>query len=193
MNEYELKARLPGGVEAFRRRLRETGWTLTFRGEMSDRRFDTPERTLEARDEVVRVRRYRPEAGETRVVLGWKGPARTEEGFKLREEVECRVEGAPAARELLARLGYSAVTLAIDRAVERYEKGAVSLRIERYPRMDVLVEVEGEPERVRARLEELGLPRDAWKPWPLDEFVRGFERRTGERAVLAREAGEGAP
>lgn len=194
MREYELKARLAGGLDAFRRRLREAGWSLAFRGEMSDRRLDTPDGALEARDEVVRIRRYVPETGDSVAVLGWKGPARTEEGFKLREEVECRVGDAETAREILARLGYSAVTLAIDRAVERYEKAEVTLRIERYPRMDVLVEVEGDPVRVRARLEELGLPRDAWKPWPLDEFVRRFERRTGGAARLARGTeGETAP
>lgn len=190
MKEYELKARLREEPEAFRRRLRASGWVDTFRGEMSDRRLDTPDRRLEARDEVLRLRRYLPEAGEPVSVVGWKGPAEAEEGFKLREELECEVREAGPVRELLGRLGYSAVTLAIDRRIERYEKEGVTLRIEEYPRMDVLVEIEGEPERVRARIPELGLPREAWKPWPLDEFVRRYERRTGSTARLAREAVE---
>lgn len=193
MREYELKARLPGGPETLRARLRASGWRPTFRGGMADRRIDTPDGTLEARDEVLRLRRYLPEEGEPRAVLAWKGPARTEEGFKLREELECRVADAAAAREILARLGYSEVTLAIDRKIERYEKEGVSLRIEAYPRMDVLVEIEGEPARVRRRIDELGLARDAWKPWPLDEFVRRYEARTGEAARLARDEPDGAP
>ena len=60
------------------------------------------------------------------------------------------------------------------------------LRVEQYPRMDVLVEIEGSPLEVSARISELGLPAEAWKPWPLDEFVERFERRTGASAVLAR-------
>lgn len=192
MKEYELKARLTDGTEAFRCRLRESGWRCTFRGEMSDRRLDTPDRRLEARDEVLRLRRYVREGGEPVCLLGWKGPATEERGFKLREELECRVEEAAVVRALLDRLGYSAVTLAIDRRIERYEKDEVAVRIEEYPRMDILVEIEGEPERVRERIAELGLPRDAWKPWPLDEFVRRFERRTGATARLAREKAEGA-
>lgn len=191
MREYELKARLPDGAGPFRSRLGASGWRRTFRGEMSDRRLDTGDGALETRDEVLRLRRYLPEGEEPVTVLAWKGPARTEEGFKLREEVECRVEDGEVVREVLARLGYSAVTLAIDRTIERYEKEGVALRIEEYPRMDVLVEIEGEPARVRSRLDELGLPRDAWKPWPLDEFVRRYERRTGTAARLARESDDG--
>lgn len=192
MKEYELKARLSDGPESLRGRLAATGWRLAFRGEMTDRRFDTARRELEADDLVLRLRRYEPDSGDAWTVLGWKGPARTEDGFKLREELECRVADETAVREILVRLGYGEVTLAIDRRIERYEKEGVTLRIEEYPRMDTLAELEGDPARVRERTGELGLPAEAWKPWPLDEFVRRFERRTENQARLTRSYDETA-
>jgi hypothetical protein len=50
--------------------------------------------------------------------------------------------------------------------------------------MDVLVELEGPPEEVRERMAETGLGADRWKPWPLSEFVRRYEERTGGEARL---------
>lgn len=181
--EYELKARAadPG---ALRRRLEERGWTRTFTGEMRDRRLDAPDRALESRDEVLRVRSYAGPAGSTCTVLGWKGPVSTEAGFKVREEVEVEVANGAPIRDILSRLGHGEVTHAIDRRIERYEKGATSVRIEEYPRMDVLVEIEGPPAEVERRIEELGLPRREWVDWQLPDFVEAFERRTGEKAEL---------
>lgn len=182
--EYELKARLEEDTEAFRARLTARGWRRTFRGEMVDRRYDTPERRLEALDEVLRLRCWR--AREERAVLGWKGPARSGE-FRVREELETHVADRGTAEALLARLGFTEVTLAIDRRVDIFQKDGVVVRIEEYPRMDVLVEIEGPPPAVEERIPELGLRREAWRPWGLSQFVSAFERRTGERARLATE------
>lgn len=188
--EHELKARLEEAPEAFAARLHEAGWCRTFRGQMRDRRYDSPERRLEAEDRVLRLRRWRPEAPRAgsppaRAVLAWKGPAATSEGFKVREEQETEVADAEAMAGILARLGFPEVTMTIDRWVEVWEKTGVKVRIERYPRMDVLVEVEGSPEAVEAILPELGLPRQAWRSAPLTVFVAEFEGRTGRTARLA--------
>jgi len=193
--EFELKGRLGGelpGPDALRVALEEGGWRRTFRGEMIDRRLDTEAGELEAKDEVVRIRRFRPDEGTERAVLGWKGPASEAGGFKRREEIETDVADGEAARALLARMGLDRVALALDRRIEVWEKDGVTVRIEAYPVMDVLAEIEGEPAEVEARIEELGLPRDPWKPWPLARFVERFEARTGSAARLAREeAGDG--
>lgn len=191
--EFELKARLDDGGDALRRRLREAGWSLTFRGRILDRRYDTPARRLEARDEALRIRRYLPEDGETRAVLAWKGPASELEGLKRREEIETGVQDPAGLAAILDALGYSEVTATIDRRIETWEKDAVSVRIERYPRMDTLAELEGPPEQVRARIGELGLGEDAWKSWPLPVFVERFEARTGQEALLVGDDGTGAP
>lgn len=183
--EFELKARLSDDGEGLRRRLTERGWRRSFRGRMLDRRYDTPDRDLEARDQVLRLRRYVPEDGSAWAVLAWKGPVSEVEGFKRRDEVETRVEDPSSLAGILRALGYSAVTAVIDRWIETWRKDGVSVRIERYPRMDTLAELEGPPDEIRARIGELGVGADAWKSWPLPVFVERFEARTGERAVLS--------
>lgn len=185
--EFELKAALTGDAAPIRKKLGKAGWRLTFEGMMSDRRFDTPDRSLESRDEVLRVRNMTSVSGDGRTQLAWKGPASEEGGYKVRPELETSVQDTEAAVAILGSLGYSEVTLTIDRRVAIYEKERVCARVEVYPAMDVLVELEGAPERVEARFADLGLPRDAWKPWPLDEFVRRYEERTGSEARLAGE------
>lgn len=193
-HEYELKARLEGDGEGLADELERLGWSPGFSGEMIDRRYDTADRRLEARDEVLRVRRYRSPDGGERAVLAWKGPVAEEEGFKRRAEIETEVSDPEAAVELLGALGFTAVTAAIDRRVELYRKEGVQLRLESYPVMDTLVEIEGPPAEVDARLEELeaiGLPAGGWEPWPLPRFVQRFEERTGRRARLSREGSGG--
>lgn len=187
-SEYELKARLREEPDGFCERLESTGWSRRFQGRMVDLTFDTEEGQLADSDEVLRLRVYVPDAdGETLAVLGWKGPATTEEGFKRREEVEARVSGADAAREILGRLGFRRVTRRIDRRIRLFVQGGVSVRVEEYPRMDVLVELEGPPSEVQERIPELGIEEGEWKPWPLPEFVRRFEERTGREALLHRD------
>ncbi|MFQ5690852.1 MAG: CYTH domain-containing protein [Gemmatimonadota bacterium] len=187
LREYELKTRLREPAEFLRERLKGAGWRVVFAGEMRDRRYDTSGADLEARDEVLRLRRYVDTKGRVSFVLGWKGPASMAAGFKLREELETRVEHGDRVGEILARLGYPEITIAIDRRIEIYEKDEVTVRIEEYPRMDVLIEIEGEPARVNERVPELGIPREQWSSASLAAFVDAYERRTGRKAILSLE------
>jgi hypothetical protein len=50
--------------------------------------------------------------------------------------------------------------------------------------MDVLVEVEGEPEAIEQAIEALGMARGEFTSERLPSFVSRFERRTGVRAAL---------
>jgi hypothetical protein len=91
---------------------------------------------------------------------------------------------------VLGRLGL-VVTRAIDRVVEEYaldgEGGGpgASLRLEFYPRMDVLVEVEGAPEGIERAIALTAIPRAAFTTARLSEFAVAYERRTGRRAAVA--------
>ena len=75
---------------------------------------------------------------------------------------------------------------AIDREVEVLELGGAALRLERYPRMDPLLEVEGEPAAIEGAIRASGIDRAAFTAESLADFVRRFESRTGTPAVLAR-------
>jgi adenylate cyclase class IV len=182
-DEIEVKARVddPG---ALTRVLLAAGARVVFDGEMIDRRFDR-RRTLEGRDEVLRLRIYRPaNGGAPWGELGWKGPKRERGGYRHRAEWETRVADHEAAGAILERLGYE-VSLRIDRRITQLELGRAVIRIEWYPEMDVLVEVEGGPDDIERAIGATGLPRDAFLAKSLPHFMRAYERRTGRRARLA--------
>ena len=179
--ELELKAVVPDR-EQLRRRLREAGAAMRSGGRMTDVRYDRGEE-LTRRDEVLRVRTYHRAEGRVELVLGWKGPAgRSPEGYKVREEIELPAGADPGL--LLQALGYRPVHV-IEREIEIWHLGDATARLERYPRMDVLVEVEGEPDAIERVVAASGIPRNEFTAEPLVEFVRRFEERTGAQAELA--------
>lgn len=183
-DELELKARVDDPA-AVRAALLAAGATLVYRGAMRDRRFDRHER-LERRDEVVRLRVYQPAAGGAAWgVLGWKGPARRRGRYRHREEWESRVDDPQAVLMTLRRLGYRIVRR-IDRAIEQYRLGEATVRLEWYPAMDVLAEVEGAPAAIERAIAATGLARARFLPESLPYFVRAFEERTGRTARVAR-------
>lgn len=183
VDELEVKARVDDPA-ALGRALGAAGARLAFLGTMSDRRYDR-DGTLEARDEVVRLRVYQPADGAAGWgVLGWKGPVGARDGYRHRAEAETRVADADVAADLLERLGLQ-VCLRIDRDIEQYTMGEAVLRIERYPGMDTLIEVEGPPGAIERAIEATGLPRSAFLPESLPHFIADYERRTGRRARLA--------
>lgn len=181
MREVELKGILPHPDAAIAA-LEAAGATLLFRGRLEDRRYDTPERSLALRDLVLRLRIYRT-ADRVEGHLDWKGPTQYVDGYKVREE-ETTTLGDPAALAvMLEQLGY-VVTREIDREIVQYRVAGAVVRVERYPRLDVLAEVEGEPAAIEAAIRVLGVPRAAFTTGRLPDFVREFEARTGARAAL---------
>lgn len=181
--ELELKAVVPD-PDAFRRRLHAAGKAPWFIGRMTDLRYDRAGE-LATRDEVLRVRTFHHPDG-VEAILAWKGPTRRSPGgYKLREEIE--LPGSRAAADpgrLLAALGYQPVH-AIERDVEVYRLGDAIARLETYPRMDVLLEVEGEPAAIELAIAASGIPRSEFTAESLAEFVRRFEERSGQAAMLA--------
>ena len=180
--ELELKA-VVSDPSAVRDRLRGAGAREQFRGRMSDRRYDRGGELM-ARDEVLRVRTYAGTGGKTEAVLGWKGPVqRAPGGYRRREEIELPVSAAASPHALLGALGYDVVH-AIDRDVEIYDLDGATVRLEAYPRMDPLLEVEGEPAAIERAIHTTGIDRAAFSADSLAEFVRRFESRTGTPAIL---------
>jgi adenylate cyclase class IV len=184
--ELELKAVVPD-PEALRRALLAAGAQEAFRGMLRDRRLDR-EGALDRRDHVLRLRRWIPRNGPERAELGWKGPTSVSaDGYKHREEIEFAASNGQAAQQFLEALGYR-VCHAIDRYVEVYHLDGTVARLEWYPRMDVLVEIEGSPGGIERLIAVTGLPRSACVPDALVQFAARYESRTGHRAVLAEAA-----
>lgn len=182
MLEVELKS-VVDDVPLRRAAIEAAGAVLVFEGHLGDRRYDTLDGSLLARDHVLRVRAYGGPAGQ-RVELDWKGPTRRDGVYKVREELEVSVDDSTAISAILERLGFR-VIVAIDREIAQYDLNGAMVRFETYPRMDRLVEVEGSPERIEAAIVALGLPRSGFTAEPLTEFVLRFQARTGAPAALS--------
>jgi len=182
--ELELKARVED-PDTVRKAILAAGAELVYRGAMMDRRFDRRGR-LERRDQVVRLRVYHPaDKSPEWGVLGWKGPAQRRGEYRLREEWESRVDDPKAVLVILRHMGYK-VSVRIDRAIEQYRLGDATLRLEWYPSMDVLMEVEGSPDAIEHAARATGLPRDAFLPESLPYFAAAYEKRTGRVARVSR-------
>jgi len=182
MREVELKAVLDSWRDRSAR-LERAGATRVFFGRIEDRRFDTEARSLAATDIVLRMRIYRGADG-ARAELELKGATAYEDGYKVREEIGSGVSDPEAVALILSGLGYI-VTREIDRDIEQWDLGGASVRFERYPRMDDLVEVEGEPAAIERAIAAIGIPRHAYTAERLTDFAMRYEVRTGLRAALA--------
>jgi adenylate cyclase class 2 len=181
MREVELKAVLDSWADR-RAALVKAGAQLVFAGRLEDRRYDTADRSLMARDIVLRLRIYRDASG-VRATLEYKGPTGYDRGYKVRDEIGSAVSDPAAIVGMLEGLGYT-VLRGIDREIEQFEIAGTTVRFERYPRMDDLVEVEGEPEAIERAIALLGMPREAFTSERLQDFAARFELRTGARAAL---------
>lgn len=182
MREIELKAVVDDLAER-RRMIEAAGAALSFEGKISDRRFDFASRELSGRDEVLRTRRYQSTAS-TRTYLDWKGPTEMQGAYKVRDEITAPVEDFDSLERILEKLGLR-LTWEIEREIAQYQLAGATIRFETYPRMDVLVEVEGEPDAIEAAIEALGLPRGTFTNERLPDFVNKFEHRTGVRAAIS--------
>jgi predicted adenylyl cyclase CyaB len=182
MREVELKAVVDD--LASRRKLLETaGATLSYEGKLLDKRYDIESRELLERDEVLRVRRYESRRFPEKTYLDWKGPTEMQGPYKIREEISTLVADYAGIEQILERVGFM-LTMEIDREIAQYELGGAVIRFECYPRMDVLVEVEGEPDAIELAIEALGMSRGEFTTERLPTFVSRFEQRTGVKAAL---------
>lgn len=185
MIELELKAVVPDLVGT-RQLVEQHGGRLTFTGRLEDLRYDRRDLSLAQRDHVLRLRIYRHASGAvTSASIDWKGPSSVAEGYKRREELSCELAGdRDNFSRILEHLGFM-ITMAIDRHIWQYELSGATVRFERYPRMDDLVEVEGMPTAIEKAIAVLALPRDSFTGERLPDFVRRFEARTGQQAALS--------
>ena len=181
MREVELKA-VCDDLSVRRRQIEKAGAILTYEGRLVDRRYDVESRELTDRDEVLRIRRYEG-GGSTKTYLDWKGPTETQNVYKTREEISTSVDDFVALEHILDRVGFI-MTMEIDRDIVQYELGGATIRFETYPRMDVLIEIEGEPKAIENAIEALGMARGLFTSERLASFVAKFEQRTGVRAAV---------
>lgn len=180
--EVELKAVVEDLRQA-RHAVEDAGGRMAFAGRLEDRRYDSANHALAGRDEVLRLRTYRNAEG-AHAHLDWKGPTQVVDAFKVRDELTTQITDPDALATMLDHLGY-VVIREIDRDIAQYILSDTTIRFERYPRMDTLVEVEGTPDGIEAAIAVMGIPRPRFTTERLPDFVRAYESRTGLRAALS--------
>lgn len=182
MREWELKA-VVGDLYALRQKVMGAGAQLTFLGRLEDRRYDMPDRSLEEKGNVLRLRVYRTQSYAS-ASLDWKGPTEVVDGFKVRDELTTSVGDPVTLARMLENVGYSVVQ-EIDREIAQYDFNGTIIRFEVYPQMDNLVEVEGDPEGINEAIALLEMDRQEFTADALPEFMSRFEDRTGLKAAVS--------
>ena len=182
MREVELKS-VVDDVARSRRTVEAAGAVLMFEGRLVDLRYGDSAGALAMQDHVLRLRVYEGEE-RSEAHLDWKGPTRYEDGYKVRDEVSTPVGDAESLARILERIGFRVIR-DIERRIAQYAFAGAIIRFEEYPRMDALVEVEGEPDAIQRAIVATGLPREGFNADRLPDFIARFEARTGRRAALS--------
>ena len=164
--EIEVKFYLQD-LAAFRQRLLSAGAFLTQpRVKEINLRFDTPQRNLSQKAQVLRLRQ--DEAAH----LTFKGPGALEGGVLSRQEIEFEVSEFAAARRFLEALGYRVFTT-YEKIRENFTLAGVQVSLDEMP-FGNFTELEGpNPEAIRKLAESLGL---AWERRIAMSYLELFAR-----------------
>ena len=164
--EIEVKFYLQD-LAAFRQRLLSGGAFLTQpRVKETNLRFDTPQRDLSQKAQVLRLRQ--DEAAH----LTFKGPGALEGGVLSRQEIEFEVSDFAAARRFLEALGYRVFTT-YEKIRENFTLAGVQVSLDEMP-FGNFTELEGpNPEAIRKLAESLGL---AWERRIAMSYLELFAR-----------------
>lgn len=116
-------------------------------------RFDTPEKTLTASHQVLRLRQ------DTRARLTYKGPADARSAVSARPEYEVDISDFETGQRILESLGYQVITI-YEKYRAAYQLGEVEISLDRMPFGD-FIEIEGPKEAaIQLVADKLGL---AWE------------------------------
>lgn len=148
--EIEAKIKVDGLVE-IRMRLNELG--ASNEGETNERNWvlDNSAGSLESRGLLLRVRNL----GDAGAILTVKRPVEGGE-FKVREEVETMVDSVRDLLKQLDMLGYQVKWIYEKRRQTWLWRDCV-LALDECPELGFFVEIEGEPDAIRAVCEDLYL------------------------------------
>jgi adenylate cyclase class 2 len=120
---------------------------------------------LRAAGSALRTRIY---AGQSR--LTWKGPKVPDAILKIRPELETGIGDGPALEAILRALGYTPV-LRMEKVRAVWERAELEACLDETP-FGCYLELEGEPQAIRAAMEGLGLAPDRAEPRSYPELYQ---------------------
>ena len=159
MNDQEIEVKFyVNDLEAIRVRLEQFGALLTQPRTLEvNLRYDTPDGELSRSFRVLRLRQ------DTAARMTFKGPARAQDGARIRQEIEMEVESFEQARALLGALGYQ-VNMVYEKYRTKYEFEGIHLDLDEMPYGN-FIELEGDDvPALHALSDRLGLDWEASSP-----------------------------
>jgi adenylate cyclase class 2 len=167
MQDQELEVKfLVSDLAKLEQRLRALGASQELpRTHEVNLRFDTPDGALQMGKQVLRLRQ------DQAVHLTYKGPSTSQQGVRVRTEIEFIVEDFGKARRFLEVLGYQ-VALMYEKYRTTYTLDGVEILLDELPYGD-FVEIEGlNPEVIRSVNDRLGLD---WEKRAPESYIVLFE------------------
>ena len=178
--EIELKFAV-ADIERFRARVQSLEVTLlTPRTFEANTLYDTPERDLRVRRQVLRLRDY---AGRSVVTHKRVATDDVDSRYKIRIETESVIEDPAALAEIFAQLGYKPV-FRYEKFRTEWEAGAGHIFLDETP-IGVYAELEGPPAWIESMREQLGIKTGTMHD---RELRHALPRLEGTRAQPRRES-----
>jgi adenylate cyclase class 2 len=155
---YEIEVKVRADHTPVRERLRDRNAEHVGTVRQTDTYYDHPARSFPATDEALRIRREKPDNGESVTRLTYKGPL-VESASKTREEIETEVGDAEALDATLRALGFDPVP-EVSKERERFALGEYTVTLDTVEGIGTFVEAESrgtedEIETVREGAREL--------------------------------------
>lgn len=171
MTEREVKI-LDIDIAAVEDRLQELEFDLVFDDEIVDLIFDTPEHTMNANDDVLRLRKMGKE-----MFITFKRKL-TKDDIAERKEIETPVSDIETMKELLLELGYI-VRLEVRKHRISYKKDTIRVELDHFyeplEKIPDLLEIEGQSrEEIFSLAGKLGYDAEACLNWSLNDLLRNF-------------------
>lgn len=147
--------------------------------------FDTPERSLRARRQILRIREY----GDRCVLTHKRPPEGADDSvYKTRIETETLVEDCAAVREVFAQLGYEAVFI-YDKFRTEWEAPVAESEAGRHLVIDetpigTWAELEGATEWIDQMLDVLGVDRAVCLTESYGRLFETWKQETGSAAEV---------
>jgi len=154
--EIELKLRIPA-PGPFRPLLEALGFRETTAPQQEVSVLWDRDGELRAVGSALRTRRF---AGTSR--LTWKGPKRPDPLLKIRPEHETGISDGDALDAILRALGYEPV-LRMEKVRAVWDRADLEACLDETP-FGCYLELEGDPQAIRATMEDLGLALNQAEP-----------------------------
>jgi adenylate cyclase class 2 len=181
MQAAEIELKFPvDDVRALRLRVEELGfWLKTERTFESNTLYDTPERSLRAQKQILRLRNYGEKCTLTHKRKGNASDVGSR--YKTRIETETELEDCAAMAEVFAQLGYFPSFKYEKYRTEWDGEGGGHLVLDETP-IGVWAELEGEPGWIDAMLERLGVDADRCLTESYGTLFLQWKERSGSGA-----------